>query len=376
MLRIGLLDRTTRRDVRALQARWRLPLPKLTRDRIAEISRQILIAAGASDANATIVADHLADANMTGHDSHGFIRIPQYVADIKEGRRDPAGVPEVVATSGATVRVDGHRSFGQVVAEFAADQAISLAQEHGIGLATMGSLGHAGRIGSYGERAARAGCASIMFTGLLGEASNIVAPYGGAAARISTNPVCVAFPYKENSPVLLDFATSIGAEGKLRVYRARGHALPDEWVLDAQGAPSRDPNDFYSGGAVLPLGGLHGGHKGYALGFIAAVLGGIVGEVGRPEAQPGEYTSGSTIIAIDASVLGAPDGLRSSVEGLIAYLKDTPLLPDHSEILFPGEKEAKTRQERLRDGVDVEQATWDQIRGFIDEYGLSSSLRL
>ena len=147
----------------------------------------------------------------------------------------------------------------------------------------MSSLGHVGRIGSYSEQAARHGMAAIMFTGLLGEGSTIVPPYGGAARRFSTNPVSVGFPYTEENPVLLDFATSIGAEGKLRVYRARGHDLPDEWVIDPDGNPSRDPNDFYAGGAILPLGGTQVGHKGYALAFMAAVLGGLVGEYGKPD---------------------------------------------------------------------------------------------
>jgi uncharacterized oxidoreductase len=345
-------------------------MPRLTRDRISEIARTILAAAGASEANARIVAEHLADANMTGHDSHGFIRIPQYVADIKAGRRDPRAVPTVSSESRAVVRVDGHRSFGQVVAEFGTRQAIARARAHGVGLATMGSLGHVGRIGSYGEMAAREGFASIMVTGLLGDAM-IVAPYGGTVPRMSTNPIAIAFPYKPDCPILLDFASSIGAEGKLRVYRARGHKLPDEWVLDSSGKPSRDPNDFYTGGAVLPLGGLHGGHKGYALAFVIAVLGGLVGEFGQPEPASGAFTSGSTIIAIDVATLGSIAGLKDKVDGLVEYVKDTPLMPGHTEILFPGEKEAKTRQQRLKEGVDIEPATWDQIGALAKEYGLN-----
>lgn len=347
-------------------------MPRLTRDRISEIASKILVAAGASEANARIVAEHLADANMTGHDSHGFIRIPQYVADIKAGRRDPKAVPEVASESRAMVRIDGNHSFGQVVAEFGTRQAIAKARAHGIGLATMGSLGHVGRIGSYGEMTAREGLASIMVTGLLGDAM-IVAPYGGTVPRMSTNPIAIAFPYKPDCPILLDFASSIGAEGKLRVYRARGHELPDEWVLDSSGKPSRDPNDFYSGGAVLPLGGLHGGHKGYALAFVIAVLGGLVGEFGQPEPGPKEFTSGSTIIAIDIGALASVDGLKSKVEGLVGYVKDTPLMPGHTEILFPGEKEAKTRQQRLKEGVDIEPATWEQISKLAGEYSLKIS---
>jgi len=345
-------------------------LPTLTRADIVRAASSILAAAGASKKNADVVADHLADANLTGHDSHGLIRVPQYVDDIKKGRRQPAAEPVVTSESGAIVRVDGRHSFGQVVARFATDRAIEKARQHGLGLATMSSLGHVGRIGAYGEQVAEQGMAAIMFTGLLGQGAMIVPPYGGAARRFSTNPVSISFPYRDGSPLLLDFATSIGAEGKLRVYRARGHELPDEWVIDKDGKPSRDPNDFYAGGAILPLGGLHGGHKGYALAFMTAVMGGIVGEFGQPEPPGGGFSSGSTIIVIDLARLAPVDALREEVEALVRWAKDTPLMPGFDEVLYPGEKESRTRRKRLEEGVEVEPATWDQITALARECGV------
>ena len=348
-------------------------MPILSRLEIIDVAERILGAAGASAANAAIVAHHLADANMTGHDSHGLIRVPQYVDDIRAGHCDPGAEPEVASESGAVVRVDGHHSFGQVVAKFGTERAMEKARELGLGMATMGSLGHVGRIGSYGERAARDDMAAIMFTGLLGERAQCAPPHGGLARRFSTNPVSITFPYQSDGPLVLDFATSVGAEGKLRVYRARGQDLPDEWLLDANGKPSRDPNDFYAGGAVLPLGGLHGGHKGYALAFMTAVLGGIVGELGQPDPPEGGYTSGSTIIVIDTSRLGPADDLRAEVEGLVRHAKDTPLMPGVDEILVPGEKEARSRRQRLAAGVEIENATWDQIDQLAREYDIDLS---
>ncbi len=345
-------------------------MPRLTRQEITDTSTRILVAAGASESNARVVGDHLADANMTGHDSHGLIRLPQYVGDIKGGHRQPRAEPAVVSESGSLLRIDGRHSFGQVVARFSTDRAIERARVHGLSLATMSSLGHVGRIGSYVEQAAAQGMAAIMFTGLLGEASNIVPPYGGAARRFSTNPISIGFPYQEDGAVFLDMATSIGAEGKLRVYRARGHDLPDEWVIDAGGNPSRDPNDFYDGGAVLPLGGTQVGHKGYGLAFMAAVLGGLLGEYDKPDPPEGAFSSGSTIIVVDVSRLAPPEGMQERMNWLIGYAKDTPLMRGFEEILYPGEKEAVTRRVREREGVEIEAATWGQITGLLEEYGL------
>ena len=188
-------------------------MPILSRLEIIDVAERILGAAGASAANAAIVAHHLADANMTGHDSHGLIRVPQYVDDIRAGHCDPGAEPEVASESGAVVRVDGHHSFGQVVAKFGTERAMEKARELGLGMATMGSLGHVGRIGSYGERAARDDMAAIMFTGLLGERAQCAPPHGGLARRFSTNPVSITFPYQSDGPLVLDFATSVGAEG-------------------------------------------------------------------------------------------------------------------------------------------------------------------
>ncbi len=116
-------------------------MPLQSSQQISDISTQIFVAAGATEANGRIVGDHLADANMTGHDSHGFIRVPQYIEDIRTGVRKPDAEPEIVAESGGLLRVDGHHSFGHVVATFATEAAIQRARVHGISFATMSSLG-------------------------------------------------------------------------------------------------------------------------------------------------------------------------------------------------------------------------------------------
>ena len=124
---------------------------------------------------------------------------------------------------------------------------------------------------------------------------------------------------------------------------------------------------------MLPLGGLSGGHKGYALAFMTAVLGGLVGEHGQSRPEEGRYTSGSTIIVIDAERLGPVDALAAEVTGLIHHAKASPPRPGVDEILYPGEKEARTRRERLRTGVDIEPATWDQIIGLAEQLNVELS---
>jgi uncharacterized oxidoreductase len=350
-------------------------MPTLARDKLVKIADVMLRAGGAAEGHAMTVAEHLADANLAGHDSHGFIRIPQYLDAIKDGSLDPRAEPEVVGENAGTAQVNGHGTFGQVVATMAARLAIKKARESGISLVTMGNLNHTGRVGTYPEMAAEEGMAAIMFTGFCGGTfGNNVAPFGGRARRLGTNPISMSFPHTDEGPVLLDFASSIAAEGKLRVYRNRGHQLPDEWVLDKDGVPSRDPNAYYDGGVILPVGGVSGGHKGYSLSVMVALYGALLGQLAAPETEEEDRWSGSSIIVIDVAGMSPIDGVRSQVRNMTRYLKDTPTMEGFSEVLYPGEIEANTRRERLASGVDIEQATWDQVTELMEEYGVAGEL--
>ena len=351
-------------------------MPTLTREGITRIAHGLLVAAGALDEHARTVGDHLADANLAGHDSHGLIRIPQYIQLIKKGELDPKAQPEVVREDAGIAQLNGNRTFGQVVATYATRLAMKKARQSGIGMVAMGNLGHTGRIGTYPEMAAKEGMAGIMCTGLVRSMSGGgVAPFGGREGRLSTNPISMAFPYSSDGPVLLDFATSMAAEGKLRVYRARGESLPDEWVLDKDGVPSRDPNDFYNGGAILPMGGLSGGHKGFGLSFMVTLFGGLLGALGLPPGgEPRAFAGGSSVIVIDLEGMAPGDDIRAHVADLVDFVKDTPPMKGSSGVLYPGEIESRTRRERLANGVMIEQDTWDQVGRLIDEYGLRVEL--
>lgn len=349
-------------------------MPTLTAVQISAIASQVLCAAGASEGDAKTVADHLADANMTGHDSHGFIRVLQYVRDIRQGWLDPKAQPDVVAESNGLAQVDGHDAFGQVVATFATRLAMEKAREHGISLVTMCNVAHTGRLGAYPEMAAEHGMAAIMCLGIVGGRIARVAPFGGREGRLGTNPISMAFPSGSGAPILMDFATSAAAEGKVRVHRARGQRLPDEWVLSSEGVPSKDPNDLYEGGALLPMGGLTGGHKGYALSFMVGLFGAILPELGNPRTAERPPWGGSTIVVIDLAALAPAEAVSSAVQKMLGFVKDVPAMEGSAGVLHPGQIEAETRNKRLVSGVAVEPATWSEVVELIGELGLEESL--
>ena len=351
-------------------------MPTLSGERIAQISRELLVAVGATEGNATTVADHLADASLAGHDSHGFIRIIQYLREIGEGNIKPAASPETVVERGGVARVSGNGTFGQVVCKFATELAMEKARTNGIAFVATCEHAHTGRMGTYSEMVAKAGMACIVTLGTRRLKTRKVAPFGGREGRLGTNPISMGFPYGDESPIILDFATSIAAEGKVRVYRARGQQLPGEWLLSAEGKPSRDPEDLYTGGAILPMGGLDGGHKGYGLSFMVDLLGGAMGSLNCTERTEGDPTRGSSIIVIDLDTLGEPEAIEREVETLVRHVKDSPPMEGHDGVLYPGEIEARTRKQRQRDGVVIEDVTWDEVVGLIRAHGLSEELAL
>lgn len=349
-------------------------MPTLTREEIRKIAFAVMSKVGAIEKNASIVADHLADANMAGHDSHGIIRVPQYVQWIRQGLVDPAAEPEVEQDAGAIARIDGHHTFGQVAAMMATELAMEKAKEHGISLVSMGKIGHTGRIGTYPEIIAKAGMVGMFYTGATGPGGNQVAPFRGAEGRLGTNPISMAFPYTEDTPVLLDYATSASSAGKVRVYVNRKHRMADEWLLDKNGVPTDDPNVFYDDGVIIPFGGLTGGHKGFAMAFMVSLMGGALGSIGQIPDMGTARKGGSTVIAIDAAKLVPLDALREEVAMQVDHVKSArPLDPD-KPVEFPGQYEADHRRERLEEGVDIEQDTWDQVVGSIKEFGLEKEL--
>lgn len=330
-------------------------MPTMQSQRLRTLATDIFTAAGATPENAEGVVSSLIDANLVGHDSHGVIRIPHYVKEIQEGFLDARAKPVVSRETATVAVVDGARTFGQVGSRFAADVAIGKARGAGLSLAVLMNSHHTGRIGEWVERIAAAGMVGMATTsGPNGPYQ--VAPFGGARGALSTNPMAWAVPRAEgHPPILLDYATSAVAQGKLQVARAKKEAVPPGAIINAAGEPTTDVEEFFAGGLLLPF----AGHKGYALGVMVELL--SVGLSGG-ETVSGKGRAGCLqVLAIDPGALRPREEFTAYVERLAARLKAIPPAPGFSEVLLPGEPEARTRQTRQRDGIPVPDATWAAI---------------
>lgn len=330
--------------------------------RLRELVVRVVGAAGAAEPDARILADHLVDANLAGHDSHGVGMLPTYVRAIRGGALDPRARARIDDRGGSVLAVDGGRGFGQVVGREATAAGVERARSAGLALVALRNSGHVGRVGTYGEQAAAAGIASVHFVNVVGHAP-LVAPFRGTDARLSTNPFCVAIPAAGGkAPVVLDFATSVVALGKVRVALSRGQDLPEGTLLDAAGESTTDPRVMFEEprGALLPF----GQHKGYGLALACELLAGALGGGGTllsvPRA-PDQVRNNMLSFFFDPRRLPGFDALDEEVAALIDHVKASPPADPGQPVLVAGEPERRARAEREVTGVPIERVTWEQL---------------
>lgn len=323
---------------------------------LTEFVTEIFTAAGANNAEATHVAEHLVEANLKGHDSHGVGMVPAYVRNIKVGHLKPNQHAEKTGEHGAAITVDGKFGFGQVVGPEAMAMGIAHARQNGVAVVALKNAHHLGRIGGHAEIVAAQGFISMHYVNVVGHPPQ-VAPFGGIDKRLSTNPYCCAIPVAGGDPVVLDMATSAIAAGKVRVARNSGKQVPEGCLIDESGDETTDPNKSFAQ--------LHfGKHKGFGLALVCEILAGAL--TGAWSIQPGNPREGTIVnhmltFILDPSVVGDRTAFEAEISALIGYIKDTRPARGVEAVLIPGEPERIAKAMRSRDGIDIDDTTWAQI---------------
>ena len=349
-------------------------MPIFSADQLKQSGSSIFEAAGVPADEALVVAESLVNSNLAGHDSHGVIRIPQYISLMKKGDIVPGAQIEIVKENPNTAVLDGNWGFGQVMARKAMEIAVEKAQAYSLASVAMSRSNHVGRLGEYPVIAAQRNMIGMIFVNNHG-AAQCMSAWGGIGRRLSPNPMSIGLPTGADDPVLLDITTAVVAEGKVRVKRNRGEKLPEGCIIDGQGNPSTDPNDFYGPpqGAILPFGGVVG-HKGYGLGFILDILAGALSGAGCSRADAPRFGNAVFINVINIENFISIEEFKNHVDGLIEYVKSSPKMPGVDEILFPGEIEASERKKRLESGIFIEDETWNQIVKTAEDLGADMRL--
>lgn len=321
----------------------------------------IALAGGSEPAEARLVADNLVSANLVGHDSHGIGMMPRYVEALLEGGLHPNRKVEVKLDGGSLLALDGGAGYGQSIGQQATRIAIERAQRHGVAIVALGNSHHLGRIGHWAEMALAEALVSLHFVNVQSFAR--VAPFAGADRRFGTNPVCIGIPLPGEPPFLLDMATSAVAQGKLRVAHNKRAKIPHGWLIDDQGNPTDDPR----WGVLAPLGAMtcFGEHKGYGLAVACELLGGALtggGVTDYNNKTQRRVLNGMISIVIDPARLGTQQAFAKDAKSFLAWLRSSRPAPGHDHVRIAGEPEREYRAQRERDGIAVDEETWNEIR--------------
>ena len=333
-----------------------------TPEQLEQVGCTILERAGTPADLAQLVVHSLVESNLLGHDSHGILRLMYYVDLVRSGHVKPAARAVVAKQFGAMAIVDGLHGWGQPAAQLAARTAASLAEHHGVGAVTIAHCNHVGRLGEYADMIAHSGCVGMAMANV----GPGVAPFGGRSRMLGTNPIAYAVPRGPGkNSILLDFATSGVAEGKLMVARDKGVEVASGLIIDKEGQSTTNPNDYFGGGALLPF----GLHKGYGLSVMCELLGGALSGAG-PSALPDfGGGNGTLIMALKIEAFIAPEQFADQVERLYGAIKAAPPKPGVEAVLMPGDPEWRTRQYRLEHGVEIPERTWSEIQELARQVG-------
>ena len=327
---------------------------------------------GSREAEVDAVATNLIDANLTGHDSHGIGMLPRYADAYLEGGLTANAHVTRVLDGGAMLRLDGNAGFGQVIGAEAMALGIERARASGSCIVALGNSHHLGRIGAWAEQAAAAGLVSMHFVNVISRA--IVAPHGGADARFGTNPFCAGVPLAGRPPVILDFATSMIAQGKTRVALNKGEEVAPDCLIDDHGRPTRDPRFAVNPpfGALLTV----GAHKGYGLALMCELLGGALaaGATQRDaEHAKRRVLNGMFSVLVDPAALGDRAAFEHEALAFIEWVKAAPPRQGFGAVQVAGDAERASRTRRSAEGVPVDATTWREILEAATKLGVDAS---
>ncbi len=335
--------------------------------RLEDFAAEVLHAVDVPTEDARLVANSLVCADLWGHQSHGVMRLPWYYRRIRSGVMHPSARPEMIIDTAAIALLDGHDGIGQVMADHAMREAIARAKRYGLGACGVRNSNHFGTAGYFTRRAPPEGCIGLLTT----NAGPAMAPWGGSTKTIGNNPWSIAAPAGSRGPVVMDLANTVVARGKILLARQRGAKIPEGWALNAQGAPTTDPDEAMAG-IILPM----AGHKGYVISLMMDVLSGVLtgSEFGAHVSSPYNYDRrsgcGHLAIAINVEAFLPLPQFTGRLESLLNEVKAVRPAAGFKEVLYPGEPEARSETAARRDGLELPAQTLTDLAKVGEEVGV------
>ena len=341
-----------------------LPAAGCPRYRTADLAgwaAELLLTAGAPGPVAATVARHLIEADAAGHRGHGLAMLPVYLDAVDSGGLRPAAQPVLLEDRGAYLVADGQHGFGHYALSWTLTLVIERARQYGLGGAHLVRCGHVGRLGGYVLDGAAQSAAVLLTVGSLADdADALVAPHGGSARLLGTNPV--AFGCPGSPPFALDMATSAMAYYDLALLAAAGIPAPADVLAGGARDETAPDDDPLAGAAMLPF----GGYKGYGLSLLAGVLSGL-GAAGHGSAVAGVQAAvnGVFVLAIDQSGLPSP----SLIDLALARLRATEPADPRHPVLVPGDRAAAARAHAGEQGLSLPPGLTERLHAWFCRHG-------
>ncbi len=332
-------------------------MPRIDAATLIDFSAAIFVASKIPPEVARRVSESLVLANLSGHDSHGVIRIIEYVDWTARGWVNPLGKLSIVREQPCILQLDGEYQFGQVVGREAMELGIKKAESEGVCILSLKRSGHLGRVGEFMEQAAASGMVSFAFTNTHG-GGVLVAPHGGCERRLSANPLVAGAPMPDSPNIVMDMSTSTIAEGKIKVARSKGEALPPNMIVNGRGDSSTSPEEYYTDppGALLPV----GGHKGFALSLCCEIMAGAMTGAGCSKEGVERIANGFMAFILNPAAFAGEEFVAGELGNLVNWIKSSRVQSGFDCIRTPGEPESDARQAN-GDRVDVDEGTWNKI---------------
>jgi uncharacterized oxidoreductase len=343
-------------------------VPRFDHKELLDFTESLLSAGGMPTDDAKLVAALLVKADLRGYPGHGVTRVAPYLAWIKDGTINLREGPKIVREGKTTAVIEGNHYIGQAAAHMAMDLAIRKAQDHGVGVVTLRRASHSGRLADYMEMATDAG---MIGMGAVSVGSGTTTLYGGMERIIGTHPMAFGIPARNGRTIILDFATASMSMGEIQKRVAKNESIPDGVILDGHGNPTNDFNAFRGPprGVFLPF----GGHKGSGVALITEILGGLLSGNGLAKYwwdKGGHGINGVFLQAIAVEEFQPLDEFLDRVDELIAFVKSRKTAPGFKEILLPGEQSRRNEARQIREGVEIDAATWTELKQVAAEVGI------
>jgi len=323
---------------------------------------------GLSQDDAFTVADSLLFCNLRGIDSHGMLRLPFYVQRLKEGGTKIRPKISIIREKPASALIDGDNGMGQVVGVFAARLAVEKAKKAGSCLVGVKGSSHYGAASYYSVEITRQNMIGFSAT----NTGPVMAAWGGTQRIIGNNPFSIAVPYQEGKTIVLDIAMSKVAGGKVRLAAKNNRKIPRGWIIDKQGRETENPHDLPDGGALLPF----AEHKGYGLAFMMEIISGALVGAGMLRMIPRWFKEvkkpldiGHCFAAIDIESFMELEEFKERLQWLIQEIKSSALSEGSRGVLFPGELEMRTEEERIVNGIPISENIWQDLKDLSRAYG-------